>query len=90
MFLTIALIALFATILVAAARYGAGSVDLFVGLFTAPATPARPRGVQEEDLAPFKFADSGVVKSMPFPAETAQAAPSADRATGRTTQVRAA
>ena len=89
MFLTIALSVLFATILVAAARYGAGSVDSFVGLFGSPTEP-RPRGVQEEDLAPFSFPDDGVVKSMPFPAESAHAATPADRATGRGNQVRAA
>lgn len=54
MFMTIAFVALFAAIVVAAARMGAGSIESFVNLVGDPA-PKRPYGTQEDDLAPFSF-----------------------------------
>ncbi len=55
MFLTIAFVAIFFTVLVVAARYGAGSVDSFVNMFGDPTAAKRPYGVQEDDLPPFSF-----------------------------------
>ena len=55
MFVTIALVAIFFTVVVIAARYGAGSVDSLVNMFGDPSAAKRPHGVQEDDLAPFSF-----------------------------------
>ena len=55
MFVIIALIAVYAVLLIVAARLGTGSVDSFVSLFDGPRTPPRPYGTQENDLAPFSF-----------------------------------
>ena len=42
----------FAFVFIAAAKLGAGPQDAFDALFTSPMPPARPRGVQENDLPP--------------------------------------
>jgi hypothetical protein len=54
-FVIIALVAVYAVLLLVAGRLGAGSVDSFVNLFDSPRTPPRPYGTQENDLAPFAF-----------------------------------
>lgn len=53
----------FVLILVVGAKLGAGSTDSVHGIFVLPAMPARPRGVQEEDLPPFVFRDARTIVS---------------------------
>ena len=56
--LTIVLvIAVFALVIAAIAKLGAG-LDDSIGLFTSQAMPPRPRGVQEDDLPRFVFRDN--------------------------------
>ena len=43
----------FAFLFIAAAKLGAGPQDAFDALFASPMPPARPRGVQENDLPRF-------------------------------------
>jgi hypothetical protein len=43
----------FAFLFIAAAKLGAGPQDAFDALFTSPMPPARPRGMQENDLPRF-------------------------------------
>jgi hypothetical protein len=43
----------FAYLFIAAAKLGAGPQDAFDAIFASPMPPARPRGVQENDLPRF-------------------------------------
>ena len=43
----------FALLFIAAAKLGAGPQDAFDALFASPMPPARPRGMQENDLPRF-------------------------------------
>lgn len=53
----LAVVAGFACVIVAAAKLGAGSPDSLANLLVMPTMPARPRGVQEDDLPRFNFRD---------------------------------
>lgn len=57
MLTTISLLAGFALIIVVGAKLGAGSPESLAGLFALEPMPARPRGVQEDDLPRFVFRD---------------------------------
>ena len=45
----------FAYLLIATAKLGSSPQDAFDALFASPMPPARPRGVQENDLPRFAF-----------------------------------
>lgn len=57
-FIIAAVIAGFAFVIVAAAKLGAGSHDSLVDMLVSPTMPARPQGVQENDLPRFIFRDT--------------------------------
>lgn len=56
--LTVLSIAAFLLVILAVAKLAGDSADSFADLFIFPTMPARPRGVQEEDLPRFVFNDA--------------------------------
>lgn len=74
----------FAFVIVVGAKLGAGSPDSLSGMFALDPMPARPQGVQEDDLPRFVFHD------IPWRSTTASQAASASPATSATGQLAAA
>ena len=74
----VAVVAGFALFIVVAAKLGGAMPDSLSGMFALEQLPARPQGVQEDDLPRFVFHD------MPWRASTASAAKPATAASPAT------
>jgi hypothetical protein len=57
--ITVVVIAAFVAFIVAVARLGAGEAFDVPGLFGRPGVIERARGIQENDLPPFRFGPQG-------------------------------